>query len=118
MQCFVLRRGQLRSRAEAHGAYHLDPTARLKVLVSNMEVEVVYLMTEQALLCSARAVGLMLVFPEELGDQVLLEFQLLEGVGEARQGAGFRCQLARAEQRRPFGILFNITAPQDKLHVG
>ena len=38
-----------------------------------------------------------------------LTFQLLEGVSDARRGAGFLCQLAGIEQRRHIGKLTNFT---------
>ena len=56
----------------------------------------------------------MLVFPEDLGGHEhhgpasvwkLREFQVLECDHDARRGAGFLCQLAHTEQKRPLGIL-------------
>ena len=35
----------------------------------------------------------------------LPDFKSLEGVGDARRGAGFSCQFAGAEQTRPLGVL-------------
>ena len=46
-----------------------------------------------------------------------MEFRLLEGVGDPRRGAGFLCQLAGADERRPFGVLNNFRYLQDKLFM-
>ena len=71
---------------------------------------------EQTLVCSVRAVGVGLVFPENFGVQILhgpallralKEMRLLTGVSEARRAAGFLCQLASADHRRRLGILTN-----------
>ena len=46
------------------------------------------------------------------------EFQLLEGTGEARRGAGFLCDLAGAVKHRPMGMLANFSSIPDELHWG
>ena len=54
---------------------------------------------EQALQCPTKAVGLMIIFPEDVGGSqdgpssvwTLREFQLLEGIRDARRVAGYLC---------------------------
>ena len=69
----------------------------------------------------------MLVFPEDLGGHEhhgpasvwqLREFQVLECDYDARRGAGFLCQLAHAEQKRPLGILTTLAALHSDLCKG
>ena len=68
-----------------------------------------------------------LVFPEDLGGHKhhgpasvwqLREFQVLECDHDARRGAGFLCQLAHAEQKRPLGILTTLAALHSDLCIG
>ena len=68
-----------------------------------------------------------LVFPEDLGGHKhhgpasvwqLREFQVLECDHDARRGAGFLCQLAHAEQKRPLGILTTLAALHSDLCMG
>ena len=68
------------------------------VYASNRELEVVDWIAEQAFLCPTRSAGLVQIFPEEFGGQILhaptslwalQKFQLLEGVNKAQRGAGF-----------------------------
>ena len=84
----------------------------------------VWWIAEQSSLCLVRSVGVFFVFPPDLGGQVLREptlllalkqFQPLEEVNAARHGAGFPCELAGAERRRPWSILTNITAHHELL---
>ena len=72
-------------------------------------------------------VDCVLVFPEDLdGHQIrgpasiwqLREFQVLESVHDVRRGAGFLCQLANAEAKRPLGILTTLAKLQTELCVG
>ena len=48
----------------------------------------------------------------------LREFQVLECDHDARRGAGFLCQLAHAEQKRPLGILTTLEALHSDLCMG
>ena len=81
---------------------------------------------EQTLLCTKKT-KLFLTFPEDFGCHYqkgpssiwsLREFQLVHGVSEACRGAGFQCQLGRANFRRPIGILTNIASLFDQLYKG
>ena len=67
--------------------------------------------------------GLCLGVPEDLGGHQirgpasiwqLREFQVLESVHDVRRGAGFLCQLANAEAKRPLGILTTLAKLQTR----
>ena len=83
---------------------------------------------ECSLSCERTKVDSILVFPDDLGGHQhhgpasvwqLREFQVLECDHDARRGAGFLCQLAHAEQKRPLGILTTLAALQSDLrYVG
>ena len=42
---------------------------------------------------------------------------MLEGLHDARRGAGFSCQLGDADHRRPLAILSNLASRCKALHV-
>ena len=89
--------------------------------IVNKEVEV-----SQALQCAVTAVGLVLIFPEDVKVHclhgstsiwTLKEIQLLEATCEARRGAGFLCHLAEADVRHPLDILSNLSFLHDRLYM-
>ena len=92
------------------------------VYASNRELEVVDWIAEQAFLCPTRSAGLVQIFPEEFGGQILhaptslwalQKFQLLEGVNKAQRGGWFLCQLVGADQLCVLCSIAQIfTAPQ------
>ena len=71
---------------------------------------------EQALRCPTKAVGLTIIFPEDLGGSqdgpssvwTLREFQVLEGIRDARRAAGHLCQITGAHYKRPLGVFFHV----------
>ena len=82
---------------------------------------------EQALCCKTKAVGLNIIFPEDLGGQqsegpsslwVLGEIQLQEDIRDARRAAAYLCQFTRSEYKRPIGILSNCTSLRPLLFLG
>ena len=90
-------------------------------------MEYATLILECSLVCERTDVDPILVFPEDLGGREhhgpasvwqLREFQVLECDHDARRGAGFLCQLAHAEQKRPLGILTILAALHADLCMG
>ena len=117
----------LRSRSFPLGIPSLSPDAQSKVLLDNEHLEYAAWILECSLLCERAKVDSILVFPEDPGGHEhhgpasvwqLREFQVLECDHDARRGAGFLCQLAHAEQKRPLGILTTLAALHSDLCVG
>ena len=115
----------LRSRSAPFGLDGLDPAALERVQRANQQGEFCCWIAEQILHCPVSK--LVLVFPEDLGGDKnsgpssiwsRREYQLLEGLREARRGASFLCQLSSVDQRRPLGILSDLAALQSSLHLG
>ena len=93
----------------------------------NRSLDFVVWFTEQAVRCEVSRVHVVLLFPEDLGGDntegpsslwCMQEIRDLDGLHEARRGAGFLCQLAGVERRRPLGILCNLPALQQELYLG
>ena len=102
-----------RARSVPLGITSLSPDAQSKVHEDNIQLEYAAWILEQTLACKEKKVDCILVFPEDLGGHQhhgpasiwqLREFQLLECGHGARRGAGFLCQLAHAETKRPLSI--------------
>ena len=115
----------LRSRSAPFGLDGLDPAALERVQRANQQGEFYCWIAEQTLHCPVSK--LVLVFPEDLGGDKnagpssiwsCREYQLLEGLREARRGASFLCQLSSVDQRRPLGISSDLPALQSSLHLG
>ena len=102
----------LRSRSAPLGLSSLSPTQDEKVRSANFFLEILASCAEQALQCAYKAVGLNLIFPEDLGGSpegpasiwTLREFQLLKGCRDARRAAGYLCELTGADYKRPLGF--------------
>ena len=116
----------LRSRAEPLGLSSLNPQQSERVRQSNREVEAVSWFAAQSARCKVRRVGLVLMFPEDLGGHVRdgpaspwssREFQELESACDVRRGSAFLCQLASTDQRRPVGIITNLPTLQSQLSL-
>ena len=109
------------------GIHSLSPDAQSEILLDNEHVEYAAWILECSLSCERAKVDSILVFPEDLGGHKhhgsasvwqLREFQVLECDHDARRSAGFLCQLAHAEQKRPLGILTTLTALHSDLSMG
>ena len=117
----------LRSRLAPLGLPSLTPSENDKVNSANRVVEVVLWCAEQALFCKSKAVGLNIIFPEDLGGQqsegpsslwVLREIQLLEGIHDARRAAGYLCQFTRTDFKRPLGVFSTSRKLRARLSLG
>ena len=117
----------LRSRSFPLGIPSLSPDAQSKVLLDDEHLEYAAWILECFLLCERAKVDSILVFPEDPGGHEhhgpaavwqLREFQVLECDHDARRGAGFLCQLAHAEQKRPVGTLTTLAALHSDLCMG
>ena len=116
----------LRSRSFPLGI-SLSPDAQSKILLDNDHLEYAAWILECSLLCERAKVDSILVFLEDLGRHEhhgpavvwqLRECQVLECDHDARRGAGFLCQLAHAEHKRPLGILTTLAALHSDLCMG
>ena len=113
-------RGQppLRSRSTSLGLSSLSPTQDEKVRSVNLILEMLSWCFEQTLQCVYKAIGLTVIFPEDLGGPLegpasiwmLQEFQLLDGCRDAPHAAGYLCQITGADYKRPLGI-FSTSLP-------
>ena len=115
----------LRSRSAPFGLDCLDTAALEQVQRANQQGEFCCWIAEQTLHCPTGK--LVLIFPEDLGGDkndgqssiwLCREYQLLEGLHEARRGASFLCQLSSVGRCRPLGILSVLPALQSSLHLG
>ena len=119
--------GPLRSRLAPLGLPSLTPLETDKVNSANRALEVLLWCAEQALCCKTKAVGLNIIFPEDLGGQqsegpsslwVLREIQLLEGIHDARRAAGYPCQFTRTDYKRPLGVFSTSRKLRTRLSLG
>ena len=103
------------------------PETQARLEHENRSLDFVLWFAEQALRCEVVRVPMVLTFPEDFGGDstegpsslwCMQEIRDLEGLHEARRGAGFLCQLAGADQRRPLGILCNLPALYQDLLLG
>ena len=115
----------LRSRSLPRGIPSLSPDAQSKVLLDNVHFKYAAWILECSQVCERANVGSILLFLEDPGGHhgpasvwQLREFQVLECDHDARRGAGFLCQLAHAEQKRPLGILTTLAALHSDLCMG
>ena len=78
-------------------------------------------MFEQSRTCRVKKVLVLLLFPGDIGEHVSLgpaspwsarEVHNLECASDVRRDSALLCQLARADQRRPVGILTNLPQPK------
>ena len=110
------RNGQkpLRSRTEPFGSQSLDLNSISKVSASNQQLEFVFGFPKEALTCPTMNVGVILVFPEDLGGWLesgpssiwrLQEFRSLEDYHGGRRGAVYLCQIGDSAHMRPMGDL-------------
>ena len=104
----------------AHSRFSCRTGFQKKVNDANRCMEITAWFAEQSLLCSARLVALLFVFPEIFGGHhrdgpaspwALQEWRQLQSVDDARRGAAFLCRLAESEYRRPLGFLSNFLQP-------
>ena len=109
------------------GLPSLTPSENDKVNSANRALEVVLWCAEQALFCKSKAVGLNIIFPEDLGGHqsegpsslwVLREIQLLEGIHDARRAAGYLCQFTRTDYKRPLGLFSTSRKLRARLSLG
>ena len=107
----------LRSRDHPLGLTDLSPQFQAKVDQSNREIEIITWLLEQATLCTERTVGILLIFPEDLGGHKHsgpatiwsnTHLRKLDGACEVQRGAAFLCQIAGTEYRRPVGLFSNL----------
>ena len=117
----------LRSRLAPLGLPSLTPSENDKVDSGNRALEAVLWCAEQALCCKTKAVGLNIIFPEDLGGHqsegpsslwVLREIQLLEGIRDARRAAGYLCQFTRTDFKRPLGVFSTSRKLRARLSLG
>ena len=117
----------LRTRSQPLGVIQATPEAQARLEHENRSLDFVLWFAEQALRCEVVRVPMVLTFPEDFGGDrtkgpsslwCMQEIRDLEGLHEARRGAGFLCQLAGADQRRPLGILCNLPALHKNLILG
>ena len=117
----------LRSRLAPLGLPSLTPSENDKVNSANRALEAVLWCAEQALCCKTKAVGLNIIFPEDLGGHqsegpsslwVLREIQLLEGIRDARRAAGYLCQFTRTDFKRPLGVFSTSRKLRAQLSLG
>ena len=117
----------LRSRLAPLGLPSLTPSENDKVNSANRALEAVLWCAEQALCCKTKAVGLNIIFPEDLGGHqsegpsslwVLREIQLLEGIRDARRAAGYLCQFTRTDFKRPLGVFSTSRKLRARLSLG
>ena len=115
----------LRSRFSPLGL-SLSPVESEKIHSANRVLEIAAWVAEQTLQYPSKMIGLILIFPEDLGGQisngpsslcVLREFQLLEGTCDVRRAAGL-CQFTRVEYKRPIGVLSNSIQLRNRLSLG
>ena len=94
----------------------LKNTPLFPVPVTSSQFEYAAWILEQTLASKQKKVDCMLVCPEDLGGHQhhgpasiwqLRDFQVLECDHDARRGAGFFCQLAHAETKRPGSFLWD-----------
>ena len=125
--CDIPGKVPLRTRLFPEGRAGLSPALQKKVHESNRCMEIAVWFAEQSLLCVARPVAMLFIFPEDLGGHhrdgpaspwTLQELRQLQGVSDARRGAAFLCRLAESEYRRPLGFLSNMDTFCSQLYDG
>ena len=117
----------VRTRSQPFGVVHSTPETQARLQHENRSLDFIYWVAEQTLRCEVIRVPLVLIFPEDFGGDketgpsslwCMQELRDLEGLHEARRGAGFLCQLAGADQKRPLGIFSNLPSLQQDLQPG
>ena len=125
--CEIPGQVPLRTRDSPAGRAGLSPVLQKKVYDSNRCLEIAVWFAEQSLLCVARPVALLFIFPEDFdghhrdgpaSPRALQELRQLQGVSDARRGAAFLCRLADSEHRRPLGFLSNMDTFCSQLYDG
>ena len=115
--CEIPGQVPLRTRDSPAGRAGLSPVLQKKVYDANRCMEIAVWFADQSLLCVARPVALLFIFPEDFGGHhrdgpaspwALQELRQLQSVSDARRGAAFLCRLAESEYRRPLGFLSNM----------
>ena len=112
----------LRSRLAPLGLPSLTRLENDKVNSANRALEVVLWCAEQALSCRSKAVGLNIIFPEDLGGQQSEGpsslWVLREGIHDARRAAGYLCQFTRTDYKRPLGVFSTSRKLRARLSLG
>ena len=118
---------QLPRGREPFGVVQAASESQARLQHENRSLDFVHWFTEQALHCEVMRIPLVLVFPEDFGGNAvsgpsslwcMQGLRDLEGFREARRGAGFLCQLAGADLKRPLGIVSNLPELQRDLRLG
>ena len=117
----------LRSRTEPFGLQSLDPNSTSKATASNQQLEFAFWFLKEALTYPTKKVGVILVFPEDLGGWLesgpssiwgLKEFRSLEDYHGGRRGAVYLCQIGDSDHMRPTGIYTNLDEIFNFIHLG
>ena len=117
----------LRTRSQPFGVVHAASKSHARLQHENRALDFIHWFAEQTWRCEVMRIPLVLVFPEDFGGDAvsgpsplwcMQELRDLEGLHEARRGAGFLCQLAGADLKRPLGIFSNLPALQRGLRLG
>ena len=112
--CDIPGQVPLRTRDYPAGRAGLSSAQQKKVNDANRCMEITVWFAEQSLLCSARPVALLFVFPKDFGGHhreglaspwALQELRQLQSVNDAQRRAAFLCRLDDSEYRRPLGFL-------------
>ena len=122
----LLGQPPLRSRSAPLGLSSLTPTEDEKVRSANLILEILSRCSEQAHQCVYKAIGLTVIFPEDLGGPLegpasiwmSREFQLLEGCRDARRAAGYLCHITGAHYKRPLRIFSTSLPLRARLSLG
>ena len=86
------------------------------VTVCNQQLKFVSLLTQEGLSCSSTKIGVILVFPEDLGEEIesgpssigtLGEFKILESLHDGHRGVQYICQIGDSDQMRHLCIFSN-----------
>ena len=117
----------LRSRQQLMGLTSMSPQSQDKADHSISEVEIVTWFLEPAALWSRRKVGVLQIFPEDMGRHVHnrpasiwsnTQLRKRDGVSDVQRGAAFPCQIAGAEPRRPVGLFTNLVWVKSQMALG
>ena len=117
----------LRSWSSPLGLSSLSLEETEKIHSANRVLEIAAWVAEQSLQCRSKMIGLILIFPEDLGGHeshgpsslwVLREFQLLEGTRDVRRAAGYLCQFTPADYKRPIGVLSKCIQLRNRFSLG
>ena len=116
----------LRSCSAPLGQSSLTPAESKKVRDANFVLECLAWCAEQAPDCPVKVVALTIIFPEDFGGRqdglssiwALREFQLLEGIRDARRAAAYLSQTTGSDFKRPLGVLSTSHQFRARLFTG